>query len=98
MVRFRSAAAFLAALALLFSGACAEDEVSYSMEMEDVSIEELIPGTASDDDVTLAGETEDPAADGVFSPPTAAPGTMTSVPPTGRRPWTSPTRKPSGTC
>ena len=73
MVRFRSAAAFLAALALLFSGACAEDEVSYSMEMEDVSIEELIPGTASGDDVTLAGETEDPAADGVFTPSYGSP-------------------------
>ena len=73
MVRFRSAAAFLAALALLFSGACAEDEVSYSMEMEDVSIEELIPGTASGDDVTLAGETEDPSADGVFTPSYGSP-------------------------
>ena len=66
MVRFRSAAAFMAALVLLFSGACAEDGVSYSMEMEDISIEELIPGIASDDDVTFAGAAEDPAEDGVF--------------------------------
>ena len=73
MVRFRSAAAFLAALALLFSGACAEDEGSYGLEMEDISIEELIPGTASGDDVTLAGETEDPSADGVFTPSYGSP-------------------------
>ena len=73
MVRFRSAAAFLAALALLFSGACAEDEVSYSMEMEDVSIEELIPGVASDDDGAFAGEAEDPAEDGVFTPSYGSP-------------------------
>ncbi len=73
MVRFRSAAAFLAALVLLFSGACAEDEVSYSMEMEDVSIEELIPGGASDDDGAFAGEAEDPAADGVFTPSYGSP-------------------------
>ena len=73
MVRFRSAAAFMAALVLLFSGACAEDGVSYSMEMEDISIEELIPGIASDDDVTFAGAAEDPAEDGVFTPSWGSP-------------------------
>ena len=45
MIRFRSFAAFLAALILLFTALPAEGSDYDVMEMEDISFEELIPET-----------------------------------------------------
>ena len=72
MIRFRSFAAFLAALILLFTALPAESSDFDVMEMEDISFEELIPETASEDTDDFSSAV-DSGAEGVFTPSYGSP-------------------------
>ena len=74
MIRFRSFAAFLAALILLFTALPAEGSDYDVMEMEDISFEELIPEVSSEDaDDDFPSGSADSDADGVFTPSYGSP-------------------------